>query len=364
MIDTLLSNARRRQLGVCGALLAVSALAACEQDQPTAPTPKPTTANALRGGLGTIPPAVIGWKVVDEKNAVVKYPDAMFEITGPFGYHKIFYDNQYPEDGDPALGQVKLIGMIDGQYKVCQVGFAMGFGAPAGGAECFSGLLSPGGQLTFTFFNPRPPVVQWAAVTDVGTLVSSAGATFTVKDSLGQGSTVTDDQWPDASPQTGSLQRTLNHPGTWTICQTAAPAGYVMPAGQPCKKVVVSWGEIGWGGSFVNNLPFSANWGVTEGVVDANNNYVPLAGAKFTVALSRGLSKISVDDNGQNDYDPRPGRVAVKLAGAGKYTVCEVQAPANHWLPKPPCQTLDVQSATPAFVGWFITHEAQVISTP
>lgn len=364
MIDTLLSTARRRQLGVCGALLAVSALAACDTDQPTSPTPKPTTANALRGGIGQIPPAIISWKVVDEKNAVVKYPNAMFEVTGPFGYDKIFYDNQYPEDGDPALGQVKLIGMVDGQYNVCQVGFADGFGSPPAGAECFSGYLNPGGQLSFTFFNPRPAVVQWEAVTNVGTLVSSAGATFTVKDSLGQGSTVTDDQWPDTSPQTGALQRTLSHPGTWTICQTVAPAGYVMAAGQPCSKVVVNFGGIGWGGSFVNNLPYSANWGVTEGVVDANNNYVPLAGAKFTVAFGRGLSKISVDDNGQNDYDPRPGRVAVKLAGAGTYTVCEVQAPANHWLPKPPCKTVNVQYATPAFAGWFITPESQVIYIP
>ena len=364
MIDTLLSTVRRRQLGVCGALLAVSALAACDKDQPTAPTPKPTTANALMGGIGQIPPAIISWKIVDEKNAIVKYPDAMFEVTGPFGYHKIFYDNQYPEDGDANLGQVKLIGMADGQYKVCQVGFATGFGSPQGGAECFSGYLNPGGQLSFTFFNPRPPVVQWAAVTNVGTLVSTAGATFTVKDSLGQGSTVTDDQWPDTSPQTGSLQRTVYHPGTWTICQTAAPAGYVMPAGQPCKNVVVKWGEIGFAGSFANNFPYSMNWGVTEGVVDANNNYVPLAGAKFTVQYQRSLNKTAIDDNGPNDYDPRPGRIAMKLGAAGVYTVCESQAPANHWLPKPPCQNVNVSYAAPAFVGWFITPESQVIYIP
>jgi hypothetical protein len=46
------------------------------------------------------------------------------------------------------------------------------------------------------------------------------------------------------------------------------------------------------------------------------------------------------------------------------YTVCESQAPANHWLPKPPCQNVSVSYATPAFVGWFITPEAQVIYTP
>jgi hypothetical protein len=64
-----ISTARRRQVGAYGALLAVSILAACDKDQPTSPTPKPATANALRGGIGQIPPATIKWTVVDENNA-------------------------------------------------------------------------------------------------------------------------------------------------------------------------------------------------------------------------------------------------------------------------------------------------------
>jgi hypothetical protein len=363
MFDTLLSTARRRQAGAVGALLAVSMLAACDKDQPTSPTAKPTTASALRGGIGQIPPATISWKIVDENNAIVKYPDAMFEVTGAFGYDHLFYDNSYPEDSDPAYGKVSLVGMAEGPYTVCQTGFAQGFGSPAAGAQCFSGYLSPGGQLAFTFFNPRPPYIQWSAVTNVGTL-AGGGSAFTVKDSLGQGGAVTDNQWPDSDPFDGGLQRGLPHPGTWTVCQTSAPTGLVMPAGQPCHKVVINWGGIGQGGQFANYFPYSMNWGVTEGVVDANNNYVPLAGAKFTVQYQRSLSKTSIDDNGPNDYDPRPGRVAMKLGAAGTYTVCEVQAPANHWLPKPPCQSVNVQYAAPAFVGWFITPEAQVIYIP
>jgi hypothetical protein len=123
------------------------------------------------------------------------------------------------------------------------------------------------------------------------------------------------------------VQHSLSHPGTWTICQTRASAGYIIPAGQPCSKVVVNRGDIGWGGSFVNNLPYSMNWGVTEGVVDASNGYVPLAGAKFTVQYGRSLSKTPVDDNGQNDYDPRPGRIAAKLAGGGTYTCARCRRP-------------------------------------
>ena len=364
MFDTLPSTARRRQLVVGAALLAASALAACDKDQPTSPTTsKPTAANALRGGIGQIPPATISWTVVDENNAIVKYPDAMFEVTGVFGYDQMFYDNSYPEDSDPAFGKVSLVGLAEGPYTVCQTGFAQGFGSPAAGAQCFSGYLNPGGHLTFTFFNPRPPHIQWVAVTNVGTL-AGGGSAFTVKDSLGQGGAVTDNQWPDTDPLSGELQRTLPHPGTWTVCQTSAPTGLVTPAGQPCHSVVINWGGIGQGGQFASNYPYSLNWGVTEGVLDASNNYVPLAGAKFTVQYQRNTIKTPIDDNGPNDYDPRPGRVAMKLGAAGTYTVCEVQAPANHWLPKPPCQSVNVQYATPAFVGWFITPQSQVIYIP
>ena len=62
----------------------------------------------------------------------------------------------------------------------------------------------------------------------------------TAKDSLGQGGAVTDNQWPDSDPWDGGLQRSLPHPGTWTVCQTSAPTGFVMPAGQPCHKVVIN----------------------------------------------------------------------------------------------------------------------------
>jgi hypothetical protein len=54
----------------------------------------------------------------------------------------------------------------------------------------------------------------------------------------------------------------------------------------------------------------------------------------------------------------------VKLGGAGLHTVCEVQAPADHWLPKPPCPTVNVAFGAPAFAGWFVTPQSQVIYNP
>jgi hypothetical protein len=359
MLRTLLSTTRRRQLGVYGAVLAVSVLAACDKTDPTSAF-EPNKPNASLGG--PIPPSIISWKVLDEKNAVVKYYGAKFQLTGPFGLSKIIDDNDQ-SDSDLNVGQFKLAGLAAGQYTICQINVAMGFMMPPT-TPCFSGYLNPGGQLAFTFFNPRPPYLQWSAVNDVGTMLGG-GSTFTVKDSLGSVRTITDgDALSDSDPWPGGLQTSVGHPGTWTICETVPPAGYVKPAGQQCANVVVNWGDIGWGGQFANNFPYSLNFGVTEGVLDLNNNYVPLGGATFTVAYQRGLSKTTVVDNGANDYDPRPGRIAVKLGAAGSYTVCETQAPANHWLPKPPCQSVTVSYATPAFVGWFITPESQVIYNP
>jgi len=360
MFNTVLSPARRRQLGVCGALLAVSAFTACDKTDPTAPLMKaPGTSSKLAGP--TIPQTVISIKIIDEKNNLVKYPGAYFEVFGPLGIHK-FVDDGGADDADQAFGSVKIVGLANGSYKVCEIMVAQYFSFPPD-SNCNSGNLAPGGQLNMTFFNPRPPALQWGVTNDVGVLLGG-GASFLVKDSLGTSWTVTDDQPADAMPWPGSLETFATHPGTWTICETAAPSGYVKPVGQPCFNIVVTWGSIGFAGNFANNLPYALNWGVTEGVLDANNNYVPLAGATFTVAYGRGLSKTTVTDNGPGDYDPRPGRVALKVGGSGSYTVCEVTAPANHWLPKPPCQTTSVSYNSPAFVGWFITPESQVIYIP
>jgi len=359
MFNTPLSPARRLQLGV-GALLAVSALAACDKTDTTAPLMKPT-ATSSKYANGGIPQTVISIKIIDEKNNIVKWPGAYFEVFGPLGIHK-WVDDGGVDDSDPNFGLVKIVGLANGPYKVCEIAVAQYFTFPPD-SNCISGNLAPGGQLNMTFFNPRPPFVQWSTTNDVGSVLVG-GASYIVKDSLGSSWTVTDDQPLDSSPQAGSLQSMLSHPGTWTVCETSPPPGYLQPAGQPCASVVANWGTAPYAGTFTNNYPYTLNWGVTEGVLDANNNYVPLAGATFTVAYQRGLSKTTITDNGPGDYDPRPGRVAFKVGGAGSYTVCETVAPANHWLPKPPCQTTFVTYNSPAFVGWFVTPQSQVIYIP
>jgi len=209
MFNTLLSPARRRQLGVYGALLlAASALAACDKTETTAPLMKPTDAPS-KLAKGAIPPTVITIKIIDEKNNIVKFPGAYFEVFGPLGIHK-FVDDGGADDSDPSYGVVEMVGLADGQYKICQLMSAQGFIIPPS-AQCLTGYLNPGGQLNFTGFNPWPPFLQWSATNDVGVLLGG-GASFVVSDSLGSSWTVTDDQPLDGSPQPGALQSMLDHP--------------------------------------------------------------------------------------------------------------------------------------------------------
>jgi hypothetical protein len=361
MFNSLPNFHRGRQLRLYGTLLAVSMLAACaDNDEPTSPMPKPTA--TPKAAVGRILTGTISWKMLDEKNAVVAHIGAEFMVSGPNGYSLWIADND-GSDGDLALGQVKLAGLHPGSYTVCELQPVQHYIIV--GPECVTVQLNIGGAVSLTFFNPYPAALQWGVTDEVGNYIGGGPgqgiATFTALDSLGNGFQMPDNSYLDQDPFFGHFSRTLPHEGTYALCEVQAPVPWILPAGKICKTIVVKYGQIYPMGDFVNVLPYSANWGVTDGTKDANNNYIPLAGSKFTVAFQRGLSKISVDDNGQNDYDLRPGRVAVKLSSAGSYTVCAVQAPTGHWLPKPACTTINVASGVPSSAGWFVMPEAQVI---
>src|SRR5207249_9407996 len=67
---------------------------------------------------------------------------------------------------------------------------------------------------------------------------------------------VTDNQPPDGDPTGGKFNLTITVPGTYRICETAAPSGYI--ADPDCKTVVVTGaGAFFAEGPFVNNTPTS-----------------------------------------------------------------------------------------------------------
>src|SRR5207245_5014929 len=67
---------------------------------------------------------------------------------------------------------------------------------------------------------------------------------------------LTDNQPPDGDPTGGKFDLTITVPGTYRMCETSAPSGYI--ADPDCKTVVVTGaGAFFAEGPFVNNTPTS-----------------------------------------------------------------------------------------------------------
>ena len=158
----------------------------------------------------------------------------------------------------------------------------------------------------------------------------------------------------DSVPGVVSL---LNIPiGNYYVCEITAPTGYA-PADSPCAWWSVFSAATTTTGYFHRPL-VSASWDVKDG-------FGSLIGpSTFTIGFQRGLSKITVVDNGQNDLDPTLGKMTVKLANAAIYTLCETVPPPNRYNANPACRTVDVTSGGAIQAGTFVNYEKQVIYTP
>src|SRR5207249_7235376 len=104
--------------------------------------------------------------------------------------------------------------------------------------------------------------IHWQKVDGQDNLLS--GATFEVcrthdgngVDTTDECQSVTDNQPPDGDPTGGKFDLTITVPGTYRICETAAPSGYIADPG--CRTVVVTGaGAFFAEGPFVNNTPTS-----------------------------------------------------------------------------------------------------------
>src|SRR5205809_198132 len=102
--------------------------------------------------------------------------------------------------------------------------------------------------------------IHWQKVDGQENLL--AGATFQVcRTHDGNGADITDEcqsvidnQPPDGDPTGGKFDLTITTPGTYRICETAAPSGYI--ADPACQTVIVTGAGAFFAGSpFVNNTP-------------------------------------------------------------------------------------------------------------
>ena len=175
------------------------------------------------------------------------------------------------------------------------------------------------------------------------------GATFSVSpdpfDGLGTLS-VTDNSAPDDNSAPGVIHLSDVEPGTYTVCETAAPVGYILanPACAPAQTVVDN-GSVTFG-PFTNGLG-DISWQKLDAETGAK-----LCCATFTLAGISGtvFGPLTVVDNGLNDEDADAGELLVTDLFLGTYRITETVAPAGYDLPSPAFQdvVLSGQTASPA----------------
>jgi len=121
------------------------------------------------------------------------------------------------------------------------------------------------------------------------------------------------------------------HPGTYTVTETQAPQGYLLPTSDNPQQVTL-------GNSESKTVTFSDPLGTATWLKqDPDGN--PVGGATFQVVATAGGVATGVPafprtvvDNGVNDVDPAPGVIKIVNVPIGSYTVTETAAPADYVL--------------------------------
>jgi hypothetical protein len=188
-------------------------------------------------------------------------------------------------------------------------------------------------------------------------LPTTASSQFTVA-SMGGGKTffVVDNAPNDMHSMIGSVLVIL--PAGWyNVCQTVAPAEYVLPTSPLCQQYPV---EIVAGTSTLADASHIQFDILTVGhlqwtVSDMLNQ--PIAGAVFTAAYSTGVD--TIPDNSAKDLDKNPGRFEIKVTDPSGVTVCSF-VPPKHWMFATPfpsnCYGLLPPAGQTTFLTNYIVH--------
>jgi uncharacterized repeat protein (TIGR01451 family)/fimbrial isopeptide formation D2 family protein len=158
------------------------------------------------------------------------------------------------------------------------------------------------------------------------------GATFSISPNpfTGSGSLeITDNQDPDEDDADGVIHLTAIEPDEYEVCETAAPAGYILD--DTCQSLTVGQNGSAQFGPFVNGLG-EVSW-VKKDAQTGNK----LGGATFSLAgiagAANGFGPLTVVDNGTNDEDPDAGELLVSGLLLGTYRIIETIPPTGYDLP-------------------------------
>ncbi|MGN5455767.1 MAG: SpaA isopeptide-forming pilin-related protein [Candidatus Kurthia intestinigallinarum] len=246
---------------------------------------------------------------------------AIFEITGD-GYKEF-------KESD-ANGMIEIVDLPLGTYKFTEVK------APAGyelSEQTFTAVITSAGVFEQTVLNTKkevPPVIP-----PVGSLVINkvdtknnalAGAEFHI--------TGANYDVVKKSNNNGQIELNDLEPGTYTITETKAPAGYELAA----APFTVTVAENSTFTQTVINEKIVPQVGtIIINKVDDNN--VALAGAAFHITGPNGYDETKTSNN--------MGQIELNELAVGEYTVTETKAPAGYELVATPFKlNVTVQGTT------------------
>jgi hypothetical protein len=186
---------------------------------------------------------------------------------------------------------------------------------------------------------------------------ANLGAQYTVAKSGGMPTVVADNGPSDSNSYVGLVVMLNIAPGTYTVCQTAAPSDFVLPSPQPCQTIGVLAGSNTPGTAsviqFVNLTVPRATWVAFDDI-----NWDSIPGVTFTG--DDGSGPVAILDNSPLDLDPTPGKFAVQVPNGTSYTVCPKATPAGYVFPTIPqgCVTKPMAPGTTTAIGnMYVRHE-------
>lgn len=188
-------------------------------------------------------------------------------------------------------------------------------------------------------------------------LPSTPGAQFSVGKSGSKTFIVTDNAPGDKHPAAGGILVQGLLPGAYTVCQTAAPAGYVLPTPPACQPIEVLPGTNDLGNAahvlFAIIKAPRATWVAYDPL---NGDTVP----SFSFTGNNGSGPLIIADNAPMDLDPRPGVFEVAVLTGSSYSVCPHAAPSGYAFPLPSqgCVTKPVTAGQTTSIGnMFVRHQ-------
>ncbi len=270
---------------------------------------------------------------------------ATFRVTGPGGFDVTVVDNG-AGDSDPDAGQLRLNALFLGSYTVTETVAPAGYVMDTTPRNATLTQGQPNAEITDDFVNPLGSL-RWEKHDAKGALLG--GATFLVSGPFAYSQLVADNTGQvgyaglDADATPGELLLEDLKLGTYTVAETAPPAGYIGSPVQLQATLTQGAPDATIATPFVNRLG-ELIWTKDKG----DQAKTPLGGATFTVTPNpyTGSGSLTVADNDARDLNKADGVFRLADVPTGTYLVDEIAAPEGYAESSATC-SITVSAASP-----------------